>query len=613
MSYTVLARRYRSSTFNQVVGQEPIAQTLQNAIARGKVHHALLFTGTRGVGKTSMARIFSCALNAPSTVADCPEPTDGHEYPAPDVQERMAEAIMRGDDMNVIEIDGASNRAVDDARQLIGGTGLTPTGNARYKIYIIDEVHMLTREAFNTLLKTMEEPPGHVKFILCTTEAHKVPATIRSRCQRFDFRHISAAAIAEHLRRVLEQEQLTAEDQVIWQVARLANGSMRDALSLLDRLIAARGQDEPGLTGAMLERVLGLPPQQLIEQLVDALADGDTANALKRASGLLETGLGKEQVIDALIERLRQLMLLIACGRDSEVVQLSEEAAEAALKQAQRFDTPGLVHMMALCENLQRSCRNSSNPRALFDASIVRLALAEKMADVTALLRGLPSGQPAQTNKKKVSVRDRVAPPAAGASATSAPREVDRAPAAPPAPSPAPDNASEQGGAAPTIDAGEVWTRVLAAVADKASLGWVGSLRLQQFDGESAQLTTMPGRRELLRFVTPQRSEQLAQLFRQVLGRPVRVEIGSGGQSDHDADAESDPVAGAGADPHASSLSRSSDTVERGRALDLPLVRQVMEHFDASVVDARRKPATEGDAPPVEGGRSDVGKGNQHG
>ena len=386
MSYTVLARRYRSTGFAGVVGQEPIAKTLRNAISSDRVAHAYLFTGTRGVGKTSTARIFACALNAPDTVDDAPRAPGDQDLPAIDVQQRMADAIMRGQDMNVIEIDGASNRSVEEARQLIANAGLSPTDQARYKIYIIDEVHMLTPAAFNTLLKTMEEPPAHVKFILCTTEPHKVPATIQSRCQRFDFRNIATARIAEHLRHVLEGEQVKADDQVVWQVARLANGSMRDALSLLDRLIAACDAGAAGLTADILEQILGLPRQELIEQLVDALAGGDIALTLQRTAMLLDQGIGQDQFIETLIERLRQLMLLSACGRDSELIELSDDARGRAAEQSERFDPAGIVHMIALCENLQRASKISANPRALLDATMVRLALAEKMADVAALL-----------------------------------------------------------------------------------------------------------------------------------------------------------------------------------------------------------------------------------
>ncbi|MFU8830363.1 MAG: DNA polymerase III subunit gamma/tau [Phycisphaerales bacterium] len=237
MAYTALARRYRSQDFDEVVGQEAIARTLKNAIAQNRVGHAYLFVGTRGVGKTSMARIFAKALNGGDPEVD--------------------QAIMEGRDTDVIEIDAASNRGVEDARELIANSVYRPL-RGQYKIYIIDEVHMLTSQAFNTLLKVMEEPPEHVKFILATTEPHKVLATIQSRCQRFDFRNISSTEIARHLGEVVERESLKAEPEVLLEIARLANGSMRDGLSLLDRLIAAVPPGE-SLTTTILEHVLGLP------------------------------------------------------------------------------------------------------------------------------------------------------------------------------------------------------------------------------------------------------------------------------------------------------------------------------------------------------------------
>jgi DNA polymerase-3 subunit gamma/tau len=224
MAYTVLARRYRSRTFSELVGQEAIVKTLQTAVRQNRVAHAYLFTGTRGVGKTSTARLFACALNA---VND-----KGKEVP------EIAEAIMKGNDTDTIEIDAASNNSVDQARELIANAAYRPL-RGRKKVYIIDEVHMLSTQAFNALLKTMEEPPEHVVFILCTTETHKVPATIQSRCQRFDFRNISTAIISKHLGEVVKQEGVTAEPELLHMVARLGNGSMRDALSLMDRLLAA--------------------------------------------------------------------------------------------------------------------------------------------------------------------------------------------------------------------------------------------------------------------------------------------------------------------------------------------------------------------------------------
>ncbi|BAM02743.1 DNA polymerase III subunit gamma/tau [Phycisphaera mikurensis] len=399
MAYTVLARRYRSQRFAGVIGQQPVAETLKNAIASGRVAHAYLFCGTRGVGKTSMARLFARALNAPDTVEDAPR-AEGVAYPPEDVQERMAQAIMSGQDMNVVEIDGASNNSVDNARQLIANAGLSPTANALYKIYIIDEVHMLSGAAFNALLKTMEEPPPHVKFILCTTEAHKVPPTIQSRCQRFEFRDIPTAQIAEHLRGVLDGEQTQASDEVLWQVARLGRGSMRDALSLMDRLLAT---GENPLTPRVLSDMLGLPQQSLVTGLVSAMAAGDLPGTLEGTAELLGRGVGQDQLTEVLIEFLRNLMLIAACGPGSELVELSEDVKPEAAELAERFDAAGLVHMMTLLENLQRSAKSSPTPRALLDATVVRLALSEKVADVAGLLAGPggPGGPDGPGGKKK--------------------------------------------------------------------------------------------------------------------------------------------------------------------------------------------------------------------
>ncbi len=366
MSYTALARRYRSRGFDEVVGQEPIAQTLKNAIEQGRVAHAYLFCGTRGVGKTSMARIFAAAINTPK---------DGS------LPDEVFDAIMTGQDQDVIEIDAASNRKVEEARTLIANCVYRPM-RGPYKVYIIDEVHMLTTPAFNTLLKTMEEPPEHVKFILCTTEAHKVPATIQSRCQRFDFRDIPTGRIASHLGQVCQAEGVQADDELLNAIARLGNGSMRDALSLLDRILAA-GQKK--LTLSLLEELLGLPERAVLGQLIDAILSGDAGGALTAADSLVHKGSGLEIVLDSLASRLRDVMVLKACGSETTLVDSSGESREEDVRRAKQSDVASLSYMIAVCESVMRSMRNSALPRALFDATIVRLALAEKLADATAI------------------------------------------------------------------------------------------------------------------------------------------------------------------------------------------------------------------------------------
>jgi DNA polymerase-3 subunit gamma/tau len=318
--YTVLARRYRSRSFDELIGQESIARTLQNAISMGRTAHAYLFCGTRGVGKTSMARVFARALNASSDLQQA---------------EAVGASILRGEDLDVIEIDGASNRGVDDARDLISKAGIAPA-RSPYRIYIIDEVHMLTTPAFNALLKTMEEPPSHVKFILCTTEPHKVPATIQSRCQRFDFKPIATGRIVEHLKNVLAQEGLQADDAAVHLVARLGNGSMRDALSLLDRLIAAASGT---LTARLAEETLGLPDAALIAAVTAAAVAGDAKAGLQAGARLLESGCPVEQSLELLAARLRDLLVLRACGADTDLVELAPEAKAQAAAEAEHFDS----------------------------------------------------------------------------------------------------------------------------------------------------------------------------------------------------------------------------------------------------------------------------------
>ena len=367
--YQVLARRYRSRTFGEVVGQESIAETLERAIDRDRTAHAYLFCGTRGVGKTSMARIFARALNTTESSGE---------------GQAVEDAILRGEDMDVVEIDGASNNGVQDARDLIANASIRPA-RSPFKIYIIDEVHMLSNAAFNALLKTMEEPPSHVKFILCTTEPHKVLPTIQSRCQRFDFRPISVPRIAAHLVDVLNRESIEADDAVVLRVARLANGSMRDGLSILERIVAAAdGRLDPEL----LERVLGVPPEDIVRDVVSAIGGGDLAGTLRAMAALLGEGLAPERALDGIAERFRLLLSAGVCGADSEILGTGSEEAAALVEEAACFEPEQLVHMIALCDAASSRVRVSASPRAILDAAVARMAMSERFARAASLLAG---------------------------------------------------------------------------------------------------------------------------------------------------------------------------------------------------------------------------------
>jgi len=388
MSYTVLARKYRSQTFDQVIGQDPIARTLKNAIKTGRVAHAYLFTGTRGVGKTTMARILAKSLNCLAVDAPTTEPCCKCD---------SCIAINLGEDIDVIEIDGASNRGIDNIRELRQNAIYRPA-RARHKIYIIDEVHMLTTESFNALLKTLEEPPSHVKFIFATTEPHKVIATIQSRCQRFDFGNITPPIIARQLESILKAEGIKYEDDLVLPLAKMANGSMRDALSLLDRLLSAGA--EP-LSGSLLEECLGCADSEKVWNLIDKIADSDAAGTLAAVNDLIGAGTSEVQIGDSLIDHTRDLMVIKSAGADSELVILTAPQRKRAGELAEKFDIAALVYNIATLEKLRWSIKNSDTARALLEASLLRFALSEHFMNVDKLLAQLQGGSANSVKKKQ--------------------------------------------------------------------------------------------------------------------------------------------------------------------------------------------------------------------
>ena len=405
MSYTVLARKYRSQTFDDVIGQDPIAQTLKNAIKTDRVAHAYLFTGTRGVGKTTVARILAKALNCLAVDAPTTEPCCKCD---------SCVAVNTGEDIDVIEIDGASNNRVDEIRELRENAIYRPA-RSRFKIYIIDEVHMLTTSAFNALLKTLEEPPSHIKFIFATTEPNKVIATIQSRCQRFDFSNIGPAAIAEQLKSILRQEKIKYEEDLVLPLAKMANGSMRDGLSLLDRLISAGVQP---LNASLLEQYLGCPNSEKIWNLIGNIGESDAPGTLAAIEDLIGTGLGEVQIVDSLIDYMRDLMVVKSTGPDSQLVILTEQQRKRAGELAEKFDVAALIYNIATLEKLRWAVKNSDTSRALLEASLLRFTLSEHFLNVDELLSQLKGGSRTATGKKKVP-RAVSSPPAGQSRATS--------------------------------------------------------------------------------------------------------------------------------------------------------------------------------------------------
>jgi DNA polymerase-3 subunit gamma/tau len=382
--YTVLARKYRSQTFDDVVGQEPIAHTLKNAIKTGRVAHAYLFTGTRGVGKTTMARVLAKSLNCLDAEGPTPEPCCRCESCA---------MINEGNDIDVIEIDGATNNGVEQVRQLRENAILRPA-RARFKIYIIDEVHMLSVGAFNALLKTLEEPPDHVKFIFATTEPNKVIPTIQSRCQRFNFSNISRPLIVKHLEHVLKQEKIEYEQGLIDQLARMANGSMRDALSLIDRLISV---GKKPLYSGMLQEFLGRPDTDKIYELIELLAEGDPKKLLAALEELINSGLSESRLVTALIDCMRDMMLAACAEGHEELLALTAEQRKTIATVSKKFDIAAIIYNITVLEKLRWSVRSSETSRALVEATLLRLALSEHFMNVDRLIDG--AGAPAGLKK----------------------------------------------------------------------------------------------------------------------------------------------------------------------------------------------------------------------
>ncbi|MCK4341280.1 MAG: DNA polymerase III subunit gamma/tau [Phycisphaerae bacterium] len=411
MAYTVLARKYRSRTFDEVIGQEPISTTLVNAIKVGRIHHGYLFTGTRGVGKTSMARILAKALNC--LKFDAPTTTPCCECDA-------CVMIAEGQDVDVLEIDAASNTGVDNIRELRSNTAYRPA-RSRYKVYIIDEVHMLSTGAFNALLKTLEEPPDHVKFILATTEIQKVPATIQSRCQRFNFRNISPDAIARRMAEIAKEEGAQVDNAVVQRVARLAMGSMRDGLSILDQLLSVSPKK---LTAKILDELLPPAQDERVFALLQHAAAGEVAEVLTDLDGLVAEGRGLENFCNDVIAVVRALLLVSTCGPDAAMVDLPAGARDDYVELSKQFELSHYVQMIAMLEELRRSVRYSGAGRALTEALLVRLARMRAWTPIEKLLGQLPATSPADAEKKKRPASRQPIAAGSGSAAVAPPRDT---------------------------------------------------------------------------------------------------------------------------------------------------------------------------------------------
>ncbi|MGO8815970.1 MAG: DNA polymerase III subunit gamma/tau [Terriglobia bacterium] len=518
MSYQVIARKYRPQTFDDVVGQHLATDTLKNAILTDRVAHGYIFSGARGVGKTTTARILAKALNCISGPTVTPDGT------CPSCVE-----ITAGNSVDVQEIDAASNRGIDEIRELREAVRYLPARD-RYKIFIIDEAHMLTTEAFNALLKTLEEPPPRSLFMLATTEPHKLPPTIQSRCQHFSFRLLDYGEIYDRVRAVIAEEKVDADEGAVSTLAQAAEGSMRDGLSLLDQVIAACGQH---LDEKRVRQVLGVVPTELLADIVKAIDAADSRLVLERVGQLAAEGYELAHFCGELTRFVRDLMIGRTCGADSKLLQVPGEQRQQIGEIVGRFSEEDLSRFFNILLRAESEMRYALVPRFHLELALMKMVHARRLASLEMLLSGL-GGAGAPVKSLPAPARPAADPPARLASEP--PRQIRtesfaKRPAEEPRPAPSvavarPTAPLET--AAPPVPASE--DAVLAAIKSKiyAQSNFLGSCleHMSRWSFENGEVTFSYAQKDsffadLLK--NREQQEMLRGVCTEVLGKPVKI------------------------------------------------------------------------------------------
>ena len=556
MPYTVLARKWRPQTFDQVVGQTTVTRTLKNALTSGRIGHAFLLSGPRGVGKTTTARVLAKALNCAKGDAPQPEPCG---------ECASCREIAAGASLDVQEIDGATHNGVEQVRELRESARYNPARD-RFKIWIIDEVHMLSTGAFNALLKTLEEPPPRVKFVFATTEYHKIPDTIVSRCQQYDFRLIPARELLVHLREVADGEQVQVSDETLGRIARAAEGSVRDALSLFDQVLSFSGQE---VRDEDVSALLGLIDRELLLAISRAVAAGDSLALLEGVERLSDHGVDYRNFVRELLLHFREILLLkLAPPGSALLASLTPEERERVRPLAGEFSEEDLLRVVEVLTEADTELRLAQDPRVTVELALLKLVQLRRLMPFAELVdrveRMAGGAVPAPRPTAPASpAPPPAAPRAAIPAARPAPAPAAPAPAAPPAVSPA-----------PTFEPSSTATpeNLLGALAAQARPSLAQPLKgaLVREEGDAVVLEVQP---DFFRFAETHLDEYL-DLVRKVSGRPRKVHIVS-----------------AEAAAAAAAASPSPEEEQRRRARDEavgePAVQEVLDLFGGRVVDVR--------------------------
>ncbi|MEW5736408.1 MAG: DNA polymerase III subunit gamma/tau [Thermodesulfobacteriota bacterium] len=576
MAYLVLARKYRPQTFEDVVAQPQVTATLQNAITQNRVAHAMCFSGPRGTGKTTVARIFAKAMNCEQgpTTKPCNQCSSCRE-------------ITAGTSVDVFEIDGASNNSVDQVRELRENVKYAPAASP-YKIYIIDEVHMLSTAAFNALLKTLEEPPGHVLFVMATTEPHKIPVTILSRCQRYDFARIALSDIVSHLTRLCEKESFSLAEDSLFAVARASGGCMRDALSLLDQVMAC---SDGGASLEAVLQILGVADKRDIAALAAALLSRDMASALALTNSLYNRGHDLKRLFSDLTEHFRNLLVAQSVPEPGSLLDIP--ASEAADLSAQAASAePGMARyaLLSLMKD-ESQVRFAAAPRLAFEAALLRaceMAPAVSMDRVVerldALYEYVKGKGPAPVRAVPPAAEAAVAPrqaPEAPKPLPETPRPAEQEQPPPPPlrvrePEPEPMDAAHSDppppgpeGPAPDLSA---WPKFLSALADVEPLlsAQLALCSPREIAGASLVIETPQNGAVLDYVTTPESRKELAAALHRFFGRKLSVTFEARKEAPKQAaEAEEDPD-------------------WRNKAVNHPLVTEALDIFKANIVDIKK-------------------------